>query len=269
MYPQYEESSSIMEVIPVILQRTEEKISGANTIQDALYSIRILHDILQFRTRFLDHIPHGGSRTGFNFDSENLFYDTGKILVQGSKANLDDIKKTVLGRLQMLVRCLEPFSLTHLFRMPKWKYHHPRPNAPQYFYSYAHNDYVPEKCVDIMKGSIPYQVRFWVDKADLRRFQKIPEELSNAIDNSQAAILMFSPNYLESKWCNLEWQAALERNITEQSLRLYVIMIHKCKLPALLKPYYCTNLIEFPSPEAFLELMKLIDDIIEYERLAG
>lgn len=268
MYPEYEESSSIIEVITVVLQRIEEKISKANTIEEALYSIHFLHDILQFRRMFLDHISHGGSRTGFNYLSEKSFYDTGKILLPRSEANLDDIKKTVLEGLQGLIRCLEPFSMVHLSKTPKWKYHHPRQNAPQYFYSFAHKDYVSEKCIDIMKGSIPYQVRFWVDKADLRRFHKIPEQLSKAIDNSQAAILMFSPNYLESKWCNHEWQAAIERNITEESLRLYIIMIHKCKLPALLKPYYRTNLIGFPSPEAFLELMKLTNDIIDYELLA-
>jgi hypothetical protein len=270
MYPEYEESGSIIELTTQCFKIIKENISRTETIQDMLYSVRILHDILQFRRRFLDHVSHGGSRTGFNFESEQSFYRSGEILLQGSKGSLEDSRKSILESLNRLISCLQPFSSLHLLgKMPKWKYHHPRKNAAQYFYSYAHKDYISEKALDFFKGTIPYQIKFWVDRDDLRRFHKLPEELSKAINKSQAAILMLSQNYLKSKWCSHEWQSAIERNIHEEPpMRLYVVMIDNCEMPALLKPYYRTNLIGLPSPEPFLELMKLIDDILDYEMLA-
>jgi len=154
MYPEYEESSSIIELATQSFKIIKENVSGAETIQDVLYSVHILHDILQFRRRFLDHISHGGGRTGFNFESEQLFYRSGEVLLQGSKGSLEDAKKTILKSLDMLISCLRPFSSSNLFgKMPKWKYHHPRKNAAQYFYSYAHKDYISEKALDFFKGT--------------------------------------------------------------------------------------------------------------------
>ena len=60
-----------------------------------------------------------------------------------------------------------------------------------------------------------------------------------------------------------------ERNIhDEPSMRLYVVKLDSSETPALLTPYYRTNLIGLPAPKAFLELMKLIEDIVDYEMLA-
>jgi len=269
MYPRYEESDSIITILTHVFKTLKKRINEANTSEDAFYSVRILHNILEFRSSFLNHISHGGSRTGFNFGSERLYYITADILFK--EKDIEEIKKIVNEgpeSLKNLIMDLEPFP-TSVFEARKWKYHHPREESPQYFYSYTHADHISEKIIDVFKGMIPYQIKFWVDKDDLRRFHKLPEEISRAIDESQAAILMLSKNYMVSKWCNLEWQAAIERNLHgDPPLRLYVVLVDKCEIPSLLSPYFRTNLIGMPDPEAFLELLKLIQDILSYEMLA-
>jgi len=270
MYPQYEESASIITMLIEVLTTLKKRIDESKTHEDILNNVRILHQILEFRIYFMEHISHGGSKTGFNFMSERLYYTTAEILYKERDLSLIEIRNRIyegVHSFDSIIKILEPFP-SFPFHIPKWKYHHPRENATQYFYSYAHADHISEKIIDVFKGLIPYQLKFWVDKDDLRRFHKLPGEISKAIDESEAAILMLSRNYLESKWCDQEWQAAIQKNLHDDPpLRLYVVLIGKCEIPAFLKPFYRTNLIGIPSPEAFLELMKLIRDILEYERL--
>jgi hypothetical protein len=263
----YEESEAIIAIVYSIFSELHERIKKTTDKKEILHSIRLLNEILQFRNMIGEHITHGGSKTGFDHSAEKLIFNSSQIMMSSKVLTVDEIKKKLLQD-NLGFNTLLPSFQPSIPPIQKWKKHHPREEATQYFYSYAHADFISEKIIDLLKGMIPYQVKFWVDKEDLSRHDKIPEKLSQAIDSSNAIIIMLSKNYLTSKWCNHEWVSAIQQNLSKDTqMRLYVCVIDNCNIPSFLAPFYRTNLKDFPTPEGFLELMKLCTDILEYERV--
>ena len=267
----YKESASIIDVFITILETLKKRIDQSSDKEDLLNSIRILREILQQSYFITEHIPHGGSATGFRGFTPMMIHNAGLILLNSADYSVEEIKEKLnegKGKapdiFDILWRSLKP----NFPPVRMTKKHHPRENSPQYFYSYAHADYNSEAIIDLLKGFIPYQVKFWVDKDDLSRHNELPLALSQAVDKSKAAILMISENYLKSKWCNKEWVAALQQNISrDPPLRLYLCVLDECEIPSFLAPFFRTNFTIFPSQESFLELIRLSQDILEYERM--
>ncbi len=270
----YEEGETIIPLLFKIIQELKNRIDETNDKEEILHNLSIFYSLLDVRYIFSYMLTRGSIPFGTNYEAEQIALKLYQILMNHASLSVIEIKETLNER---------PFSLDTLFwtwdpkfrrgagifnSMPRWRVHHPREEAPQYFYSYSHSDFFGEKIVEFFKAAFPYQIKIWVDKDDLRRHQKLPGELSTAIDNSVATILMLSKNYLKSKWCDLEWQAAIVRNLGEDPpMRLYVAVLDDCELPAFLSPFFRTNLKGFPTPESFLELLKLIKDIQQYERM--
>ncbi len=137
MYPEYKESDSILIFLKIILTTISKKVKQSRKFNDIIPYIRNLRDILEFRTYFSPHISHGDNRTGFRGTSETMYNICGTILLQYEEDSFTFYKNNLLKQLNRLLRYIElsPIPRYNRSSLPKREYHHPRNDAPQYFYS--------------------------------------------------------------------------------------------------------------------------------------
>src|SRR5438874_9454503 len=96
------------------------------------------------------------------------------------------------------------------------------------FISYAHVDNQPFggiKWVTTLKANLETRlntelgghppVKIWMDH-EIKGNVPLPEQLNGLIDKSATLILVLSPAYLKSDWCNKEWQRFLLPLIRER-----------------------------------------------------
>ena len=81
----YEESASIIDVFITILETLKKRIDQSSDKEDLLNSIRILREILQQSYFIIEHIPHGGSATGFRFYAQDIIHNAGLILLNSEE----------------------------------------------------------------------------------------------------------------------------------------------------------------------------------------
>jgi hypothetical protein len=176
------------------------------------------------------------------------------------------LKKQLISSIKEVISDIEGNSHFN----PNLTYYDVKPpvwmEATNYFVSYAHSDHISEPIVNTMRFVVGHTINFWVDSYDLKRHMQIPKALSDAITNSEAALLLLSKNYLRSKWCNVEWQALFMKRLSTPNYRLYIIRLDNAKYPALLDTFNYTDCRSYPKPYALIELGKLMNEIEEYER---
>jgi TIR domain len=229
----------------------------------------ILH-LMKRREEYYYQFSHGGTATGFGFDSAELMISCEKIRAmikqKTSDVTLEEHKKVLISKMRMIVKEIEGDS--------KFKYPSPVmtyvkgvtfPNAPTYFLSYSHEDEASEQIAERVHSKISATIDMWIDKYELKRHQQLPSEISDAIKKSVASLLILSKNFLDSKWCNEEWQAVFMKRLSAADYRLYIIRMDDAEYPPLLSPFFYTDCRGYPRPEALVELGKLLKEIETYE----
>jgi hypothetical protein len=226
-------------------------------------------DLMTPREEYYYLFSHGGCATGFNFSSTDLLNSCSKVralISQRQQDVLDENKKDLVSKIREIVKGIEidlRFAHSNL-GMTYANIPAPR-DAPTYFFSYSHKDKVSKQIAQRTFSKLGTTMKVWIDEKDLKRHQQLPSEISRAIQESTASLLILSKNFLESKWCNHEWQSVFMKKVNEIDYHLYVIRIDDSDFPALLSPFVFTDCRNFPRPEAVVELGKLLKEIEMYE----
>lgn len=243
-----------------------EYVKDSNEIEQL---ISLILDLMKRREEYYFQFSHGGCATGFNFFSAELMNscDKMKALIR-EKIPDDIIAKHKKGLISMIGEIVDDIERDSHFRYPPAMTYVESPTfpeAPTYFFSYSHGDKASELIAERVRSKMSPTVRMWIDKFELRRHQQLPSEISKAIKESTASLLILSKNFLGSKWCNEEWQALFMKRLSETDYHFYIIRIDDAKYPPFLSSFFYTDCRGFPRPEALVELGKLLKEIEMYE----
>jgi len=245
-----------------------EKAKDAKTIQKLTSEVL---DLLKRRNEYYYQFSHGGAATGFSFFSaESISTSTRLVALIRTDSKYEAIvehRNKLIKHLNEVVRTIESDSKSRMpnpavleyFKPPEWM------NPSFFFVSYAHKDSIAQSIIPLMRSRIGSTVHVWIDEYELKRHQQLPKAISDAIKKSHAAIMIPSKNFLDSKWCNEEWQALFMKRLLEPEYHLYLIRIDDEKYPPLLDAFNYTDCRNFPKPEAQVELGKLLKEIENYE----
>jgi hypothetical protein len=227
-------------------------------------------DLMKRREEYYFQFSHGGSATGFSFFSAELMNSCDKIKALIREKVSDDTiaehKKGLISKIGEIVRDIDGDSdFRHPNPVMTYVESPTFPDAPTYFFSYSHLDKASELIAERVRSKMSPTVRMWIDKFELKRHQQLPSEISKAIEESAASVLILSKNFLGSKWCNQEWQALFMKRLSEPDYHFYIIRIDDSKYPSFLSSFFYTDCRGFPRPEAMVELGKLLKEIEMYE----
>ena len=74
----------------------------------------------------------------------------------------------------------------------------------------------------------------WVDQSDLLPGGAVAGSIQEGIAGSDAFVLLHSHTASSSRWVELEWQAALGRNMDDSAYNLVLVRVDDCKVPLIL-----------------------------------
>lgn len=75
----------------------------------------------------------------------------------------------------------------------------------------------------------------WLDEGEIGTGDSISKEIEEGISKMDFLILVLTPDSISSKWVELEWRAALLREIDENKKIILPIYLKSCNVPLLLK----------------------------------
>ena len=260
-----------LDSLSIKLSDIASEFERCDEIEDMKELTSRLLDLLKDRNEHYYQFIHGGAATGFGFLSANLINNSTRLLaltrinskhetILASRNKLIELTRRVARTIDTELDSRMPNPAVLEFnKPPDWE------NPSVYFTSYAHKDVISRSIIPLIRLRIGHSVRLWIDEYDLKRHQQLPEQISNAIRDSDAAILMPSENFFQSKWCNQEWQSLFTKRLSEPEYRMYLIRIDDERYPPLLDSFYYTDCQSFPKPEARVELGKLLKEIDNHE----
>ena len=227
-------------------------------------------DLMKRREECYFQFSHGGSATGFSFFSAELMNNCNKmkalIREEVSGDTIAEHKKGLISKIGEIVKEIDGDShFRHPNPVMAYVESPTFPDAPTYFFSYSHKDKASELIAERVHSKMSLTVKTWIDKFELKRYQQLPSEISKAIEESAASLLILSKNFLDSKWCNEEWQALFMKRLSEADYHLYIVRIDDAEYPPFLSSFVYTDCRGFPRPEALVELGKLLKEIEMYE----
>ncbi len=100
------------------------------------------------------------------------------------------------------------------------------------FISHASQD--TQLAIDIALDLKKYGIDTWLDTWDLKLGHSIPKEIGIALDNCDAIILLYSKDYINSTFCNDEWEAFYIKFNKQKPHAILPIMIGDVDPPALI-----------------------------------
>jgi hypothetical protein len=258
-----------LDALCVKLTEFSKELETTNGFPKITQACRSLLKLLNEPSDFYYQFIHGGCATGFEYQSKMILINTTKIIAT-IKANVTEtipqLKKQLLSNINDTIREVQA---NNNFEYPQLHYDYKPPSwekATNYFISYAHADSKSQLIVKRLKFVLGHTINLWLDSSDLKRHQQLPKALNDAMMSSEACILLFSKNYLKSKWCNEEWQALFMKRFSAPNYRLYVIRMDNAVCPILLSTFYYTDCRFYPRGLAKLEIGKLMREIENYER---
>lgn len=74
----------------------------------------------------------------------------------------------------------------------------------------------------------------WVDKSDLAAGDSLAGSIQRGIEGSDAFLLLLSESAAQSRWVELEWQAALSRSMVDDSYTFLLARLDEVQVPLLL-----------------------------------
>jgi hypothetical protein len=266
------DSADLLELIALSLKLKEiaGKLKREKNPTEVELLISETLGLMEHREEYYYQFSHGGCATGFNFSSAELMNSCAKVralIKEGvPQGAVEENKKDLISKIREIIRDIDVDShFTHPNLGTTYAETHTFRETPTYFFSYSHKDKVSKLIAERTSSKISPTAKVWIDEKELKRHQQLPSEISRAIKESTASILVLSKSFLESKWCNHEWQALFMKRFYEAEYRLYLIRIDDVEYPSLLSSFIYTDCRGFPRPEALVELGKLLKEIEIYE----
>lgn len=75
----------------------------------------------------------------------------------------------------------------------------------------------------------------WIDTWDIKVGQSIPEKIQKALSVADYIIVLLSPNLVESKWVQAEWQTMYWNEIENNKVKVIPVLLNDCEIPEFLK----------------------------------
>src|SRR5271167_4074334 len=75
----------------------------------------------------------------------------------------------------------------------------------------------------------------WLCEIDVEKNDNFVIEMEKGLVWCDVALLVWSPEAAGSKWTAVEWTSVLHREVSEQRMRLGIVMLRKYALPQLLQ----------------------------------
>jgi anti-anti-sigma factor len=100
------------------------------------------------------------------------------------------------------------------------------------FVSYSSADW--RSCLALCERLKQDGVRLWLDRWNIAPGENIVSRIDDGLENSQALLLLASPNAFQSDWSEIERTSQMFRDPGGQKCRLIPILIENCKFPIML-----------------------------------
>jgi hypothetical protein len=75
----------------------------------------------------------------------------------------------------------------------------------------------------------------WLCEVDIQHGDNFVAEIEKGLRESDLALLVLSPEAVDSRWTRAEWTSLLHREVEEARIRLGVLLLRDCKIPELLR----------------------------------
>ncbi len=75
----------------------------------------------------------------------------------------------------------------------------------------------------------------WLCEVDVQHGDNFVAEIEKGLQASDLALLVLSPEAVDSRWTRVEWTSLLHREVEELRIRLGVLLLRKCEIPELLR----------------------------------
>ena len=89
---------------------------------------------------------------------------------------------------------------------------------------------------------------------------RVLHQVNEALETTEVTIAVLSPAYFQSKWCRLEWQTAMDRELAIDSYRVLFMCVRDCELPPVIAASARTELIGLSETEAIAEIEKALSE---------
>lgn len=101
------------------------------------------------------------------------------------------------------------------------------------FISYAHSDrdFVDKFAIKLVEN----RTKVWLDRWELKVGESLIQRIQDAIQDSDALVVVLSEKSVESEWCKKELSAGLIRELEEKRVVVLPVVIDNCKIPLFLK----------------------------------
>ena len=107
-----------------------------------------------------------------------------------------------------------------------------KPKSAKVFLSYAQADKQAARYIaDALKRS---GVSTWFDEWELKLGDSIVQHIEEGVTSSDFVLVLLSPAAVQSKWIQVEWSAALARELNDRAIRVLPVLIADCEIPPLL-----------------------------------
>ena len=101
------------------------------------------------------------------------------------------------------------------------------------FISYSHQD---KDFVDKLAANLVlHKARVWIDRWELNVGDSLIEKIQEAIQESDALIVIISSSSMKSEWCKKELSAGFLRELEEKRVVVLPLLLENCEMPIFLR----------------------------------
>jgi len=93
-----------------------------------------------------------------------------------------------------------------------------------------------------------YNIKFWLDEAEINIGDSLMLRISSAIEETDYIAVILSHESVNSHWVQVELQIAMNRELSDNQVRVLPILIEKCEIPIFLRDKLYAD---FTDPKSF------------------
>lgn len=105
--------------------------------------------------------------------------------------------------------------------------------GPEVFLSHSSKDKELVRWIAVDLTAKGY--RTWFDEWEISVGESIPRRISEGLEQSRVVLVCLSPNSVNSRWVEEEWQAKYWDEIQSRNIAVLPVLLQKCKVPSLLR----------------------------------
>jgi hypothetical protein len=98
-------------------------------------------------------------------------------------------------------------------------------------YSHQNKDFVDKLAAHLVK----HKARVWIDRWELNVGDSIIDRIQNAIQESDALIVVVSKASMDSQWCKKELSSGFLRELEEKRIVVMPLLLEDCEMPIFLR----------------------------------